>query len=112
MKHVLEYLRELEESVESDSQHNWPLASKVAWKLRRAVDKDLSEKNTPSFYFRERLSQIQHAVNMQTEDSILWDVTLTMRELYLQSALKDLHRVIENDEVDEALTMIRGRLDT
>ena len=112
MKHVMRYLQDLEDMVLNKSESDWPLATKIAWRLRMAVDQDVGEANSPSFYFRERLAQIQHAVNMQGEDRLLWSRPTSNREEYLQRALRDLHRVIENDGSEEALTMIRGRLDT
>ena len=112
VKHVMRYLQDLEDMVLNKSESDWPLATKIAWRLRMAVDQDVGEANSPSFYFRERLAQIQHAVNMQGEDRLLWSRPTSNREEYLQRALRDLHRVIENDGSEEALTMIRGRLDT
>lgn len=112
VKHVIAFLADLEDMIVNGDENNWPAPTKIAWRLRMAVDRDINEKNSPSSFFRERLSQIQYAVNMQTEDGDLWESPINLREEYLQKALKDLHRVIENDEPEDALTMIRGRLDT
>jgi len=43
---------------------------------------------------------IKAAVNAQAHDETLWFINVSAAEAYLQQALRDLHRVIENDDID------------
>jgi len=51
---------------------------------------------------------IKKAVDAQAEDETIWFVGVSVTEAYLQQALRDLHRVIENDDL-EALQRIIDR---
>jgi len=112
VKHVLRILQQIADELDGTDPSTWPKANKILWRINEAARKDVTEKNTPATYFRERLSEIQHAVNLQTMDSTLWEEDHDTRYIYLQKSLKDLHRVVEMDQPEEAISDIRGRLDT
>ena len=46
----------------------------------------------------DKLSKILELVNKQAEDEGLWFIARTCPEAYLQAALRELHRVIEETE--------------
>lgn len=47
---------------------------------------------------QKRMDRILAVVSTQAEDEKLWFVAKYITESGLQSALRDLHRVIENDQ--------------
>jgi hypothetical protein len=112
VKHVMRVVAVIGEELDGMDPSTWPRASKVLWRIQEAINLDTRERNSPASYFRERLSEIQFAVNMQSMDELLWDDNKPATTAYLRKSLRDLHRVVEMDQADEAISDIRGRLDT
>ena len=112
MKHVMKTIEQLVDELDGSDPATWPRANKILWRLQEAINLDTREKNSPASYFRERLSEIQFAVNMQSMDEALWCEDSGISISYVRKSLRDLHRVIEMDQPDEAISDIRGRLDT
>ena len=52
----------------------------------------------------ERLKRALKLVEEQSEDEALWFNAVTIPEAYLQQALRELHAVIEGQEMDDEYT--------
>jgi hypothetical protein len=56
----------------------------------------------------ERVKLIQKMVDIQAEDDGLWCITNNPYEAYLQYRLRQLHMVVESNNLDEIKKIIEG----
>lgn len=87
------------------------------WEFNGAIIKDMPERlrlyNEAVENLQSSFALIVEAINAQAQDKALWSSPIgrlqTAQEAYLQESLRDLHRVIE-DQDTEALKRIKEKM--
>lgn len=72
--------------------------SNNAWPYEKELHKEIEQLRTENAQLKEKLAKIQNKVNEQADDKGLWFIANKATEDYLQRGLRDLHRVIEQEE--------------